>query len=240
MLSGKFCESVGLREDNFPVRLYELDKEELTNGLLLEIAIWAKTKSNKRAGKWKTLQSTIVDLYNLHQKARKSLPGLLCELGKTKRNKYRRSYYHGINYVEDFLRSPFRPLLPQKGDPPRVVRVAQPAPSSATVEPVVNPCCDVLKARIVQLETEKNNLLKQNTRLQRQVEHFKVVAYKIETRMNGNLKRKQARCDLWRRKYIDFLKKQNLEILKTRLRKNHDSKAHVRARLTIERILKGT
>ena len=46
-LSGKFCESVGLQEDNFPVRLYELDKEELTNGLMLEIAIWAKTKANK-------------------------------------------------------------------------------------------------------------------------------------------------------------------------------------------------
>ena len=241
-LVGKFCESVGLQEDNFPVRLYELDKEELSNGLIREITVWAKTKANKRAGKWKTLQRAIIDLYNIRQSTRNKLPGILCGLVKTRIRKLTDSRRHGINYVDDFLRAPFDPALPQKSDPPRprAVQVAQPASSSVTVELVANPCCDVLKTRIMQLETEKNNLMKQNIRLQRQVEHFKVVVYKTENRMNERLKRKQAQSDFWRRKYIALLKKRNLEILKTRLRKDLDCNSHVRARLTIERVLKGT
>ena len=136
-----------------------------------------------------------------------------------------------------FCEPHFSPRLPRVGDPPRVVRSHR-ASWSVTVEPAVNPCCDVLKCRNVQLETEKNNLLKQNTRLQRQVEHLKVVAHKIETRMNGNLKRKQAQCDLWRRKYIALLRQQNLEILKTRLIQNPDNEGFVLAKHTIGHVLK--
>ena len=238
MLKGKFCESVGLREDNFPARLYELDKEKLTNGLIREITMWARRTVNQRAGKYKTFHLAIIDLYNLQQDVRKRIPAVLSRLVKAGENKSPNRPCG--KHVENFLRTPFCPRLPRVGDPPRVVRVAQRSPSSATIEPVVNPCCDVFKGRNVQLETEKNNLLKQNTRLQRQVEHFKVVAYKIETRMNGNLKRKQARCDLWRRKYIALLRQRNLEILKTRLRQSPDNEGYVLAKHTIGHVLKAT
>ena len=59
MLSGKFCESVGLQKENLPAKPYELDREELTNGLICKITIWANTKANKQSGKWKLYLSAI-------------------------------------------------------------------------------------------------------------------------------------------------------------------------------------
>ena len=102
------CNKLGMNENNFVHKLKELGPEKITNQLIRDLYIWAKTKSSKRAGHWSQLQDCVMYIYGLQLKNK--VPNLLKAVSdKLLQLKALDSYHKTSNHVQDFLNSVFNP-----------------------------------------------------------------------------------------------------------------------------------
>ncbi|XP_072014124.1 selenocysteine lyase-like [Amphiura filiformis] len=105
-LSGEYCQKAAMTDQNFAIRLHELDKNDITNGLVIELDMWSRTKNGK--DKRKFLMNTFITKYVLPPNANKTIPKMLADLQTEKKRVYATAKRKKQdNIIKDFLNEEF-------------------------------------------------------------------------------------------------------------------------------------
>ena len=99
-IPGEYCGQYTLDENNFLTKLKELNRDQLTNGLINELALWSK----KNKQHWQPFMRTIICLFDLPEDYNKTLPKKFDDLQKEKRNIKKK---YDDNALNEFLSKPY-------------------------------------------------------------------------------------------------------------------------------------